>query len=70
MNGFIFREEVKDLVEVLAEDVNAPKFFDQLGLEDVPVGDVVEGTSLVLRKGLEGEDEFDGVVAFGEVKSL
>ena len=70
MDGFISGEEVKDLVDVSAEDVNAPEFFNQFDLEDIPVGDIVEGSPLVQGNGLEGDDEFDRVVTFSKVESV
>ena len=70
LNGFISGEEVEDLVDISAKDVNAPEFFNQFDLEDIPVGDIVEGSPLVHWDGLEGDDELDRVVAFGEVESV
>ena len=70
MNGFISGEEVEDLVDVSAKDVNAPEFFNQVDLEDIPVGDIDEGAPLVQWNGLEGDDDLDRVVAFGEVESV
>ena len=68
MDGFVSGEEVEDLVDVSAEDVNAPEFFNQFDLEDIPVGDIVEGSPLFHWDGLEGDDKLDRVVAFGEVE--
>ena len=34
------------------------------------LGDIVEGSPLVHWDGLEGDDELDRVVAFGEVESV
>ena len=70
LDGFISGEEVKDLVDVSAEDVNAPKFLNQVDLEVILVGDIVEGAPLVQWNGLEGDDMLDRVVAFGEVESV
>ena len=70
LNGFISGEEVEDLVNVSVEDVNAPEFFNQFDLEDIPVGDIVEGSPLVLWDGLKGDDELDRVVAIDEVESV
>ena len=70
MDGFISGEEVEDLVDISAEDVNAPKFFNQFDLEDIPVSDIVEGSPMVHWDGLEGDDELDRVVTFGEVDSV
>ena len=70
LNGFISGEEVEDLADVSAKDVNAPEFFNQFDLEDTPVGDIVKGSPLVHWNGLKGDDELDRVVAFGEVESV
>ena len=37
------REEVKNLIDVAAKDVDAPKFLDEFCLEAGLVGDGVEG---------------------------
>ena len=44
--------------------------FNQVDLEDIPVSDIDEGAPLVQWNDLEGDDELDRVVAFGEVESV
>ena len=46
------RKEVENLVDLSAKDVAAPKFFNLLDLEAVPVGDVVKGYLLVQWDGI------------------
>ena len=53
-----------------AEDVNASEFFNQFDFEHVPVGDVVEGSSLVCWDGLKGDEEPSIVGALGEVVTV
>ena len=50
--GFIMRKEVENLGDLSAKDVAAPKFFNLLDLEAVPVGDVVKGYLLVQWDGI------------------
>ena len=70
LNEFVARKEVKNLIDISAKDVNAPKFLNQPGFETGPVGDVVEGSSLVQWDGLEGEDKFDRDVASSQGESV
>ena len=41
------REEVKNLIDVAAKDVDASKFLNESCLEAGPVGDGVEGSPFV-----------------------
>ena len=47
LDGFVARKEVKYLVDVVAEDVDASKFFNEPCLKVGPVVDGVEGTFFI-----------------------
>ena len=70
MDGFIAREEVKNLIDVAAKDVDDPKFLNKSGLEAGPVRDGVEGAPFVQWDGLDSENKFDRVVASSEGESV
>ena len=70
LDGFVLGKEVKYLVDISAEYVDAAELFDQFGFELVPIGDIVEGSPLVHWDALNGDEEPGRVGALGEVETV
>jgi hypothetical protein len=70
LDRFIAGKEVEHLIDVSSEDVYASEFFNQLGLERVPIRDVVEGTSFGEGDGLESESHFNNITSLSQLESV